>query len=174
VTLLQAEKAGEMGDTEFLRLAAEETEFKRVKERLTLKHKNTSQWARRALRRGINVMDEGVPSISCLFMQMGTHPSCILLVECTHLCTMASRAWTNDRSPFLEELCALHCIAELFRWRKSHSTSWCLLCPVLRYGDVNELLCLMLYLHACCMSNSSYDVGTSHEGLFGTPHIQQV
>ena len=51
-----------MGDTEFLRLAAEEAEFKRVKERLTLKHKNTSQWARRALRRGINVMDEGMPS----------------------------------------------------------------------------------------------------------------
>ncbi len=50
-----------MGDTEFLRLAAEEAEFKRVKERLTLKHKNTSQWARRALRRGINVMDEGMP-----------------------------------------------------------------------------------------------------------------
>lgn len=49
-----------MGDTEFLRLAAEEAELKRVKERLTLKHKNTSQWARRALRRGINVMDEGV------------------------------------------------------------------------------------------------------------------
>lgn len=27
-------------------------------ERLTLKHKNTSKWAKRALRRGINVMDE--------------------------------------------------------------------------------------------------------------------
>lgn len=54
-----------MGDAEFLRLAAEEAEFKRVKERLTLKHKNTSQWARRALRRGINVMDEGaLPSSS--------------------------------------------------------------------------------------------------------------
>ena len=54
-----------MGDADFLRLAAEEAEFKRVKERLTLKHKNTSQWARRALRRGINVMDEGaLPSSS--------------------------------------------------------------------------------------------------------------
>ncbi len=60
-----------MGDTEFLRLAAEEAEFKRVKERLTLKHKNTSQWARRALRRGINVMDEGLLCRKC---------SCILLV----------------------------------------------------------------------------------------------
>ena len=56
---LQAQKAGEMGDTEFLRLAAEEAEFKRAKERLTLKHRNTSQWARRALKRGINVTDEG-------------------------------------------------------------------------------------------------------------------
>lgn len=30
-----------------------------LQERLTLKHKNTSKWAKRALRRGINVMDEG-------------------------------------------------------------------------------------------------------------------
>lgn len=29
-----------------------------LQERLTLKHKNTSKWAKRALRRGINVMDE--------------------------------------------------------------------------------------------------------------------
>ena len=92
MTLLQAEKAGEMGDTDFLRLSAEEAEFKRVKERLTLKHKNTSQWARRALRRGINVMDEGVLSISCLFMHIGTHPSCILLIACIHFCTMALKA----------------------------------------------------------------------------------
>ena len=28
-----------------------------TQERLTLKHKNTSKWARRALKRGINVMD---------------------------------------------------------------------------------------------------------------------
>ena len=58
--LPQAKKAGEMGDADFLRLAAEEAEFKRAKERLTLKHRNTSQWARRALKRGINVTDEGV------------------------------------------------------------------------------------------------------------------
>ena len=56
---MQAEKAGEMGNADFLRLAAEEAELKRARERLTLKHRNTSQWARRALRRGINVMDEG-------------------------------------------------------------------------------------------------------------------
>lgn len=76
--LTQAKKAGEMGDADFLRLAAEEAEFKRVKERLTLKHKNTSQWARRALRRGINVMDEGdlpssspaAPSHRCGFLSL--------------------------------------------------------------------------------------------------------
>ena len=41
------------------RAAAEEAEFERAKERLTLKHKNTSKWARRALKRGMDVMDEG-------------------------------------------------------------------------------------------------------------------
>lgn len=29
-----------------------------VQERLTLKHKNTSKWAKRALKRGINVRDD--------------------------------------------------------------------------------------------------------------------
>ena len=61
---VQAKKAGEMGDADFLRLAAEEAELQRAKERLTLKHRNTSQWARRALRRGINVMDEGRDPLS--------------------------------------------------------------------------------------------------------------
>jgi hypothetical protein len=37
------------------REAAEEAEFERAKERLTLKHKNTSKWARRALKRGVQV-----------------------------------------------------------------------------------------------------------------------
>lgn len=55
----QAKKAGEMGDNEQLRLAAEDAEFNRAKERLTLKHRNTSKWARRALKRGVNVTDEG-------------------------------------------------------------------------------------------------------------------
>ena len=64
--LVQAKKAGEMGDADFLRLAAEEAELQRAKERLTLKHRNTSQWARRALRRGINVMDEGRALLSAL------------------------------------------------------------------------------------------------------------
>ena len=60
----QARKAGEMGDADFLRLAAEEAEFARAKERLTLKHRSTSQWARRALKRGINVADEGAHMLS--------------------------------------------------------------------------------------------------------------
>ncbi len=57
----QAKKAGDLGDNEQLRLAAEDAEFTRAKERLTLKHRNTSKWARRALKRGINITDEGAP-----------------------------------------------------------------------------------------------------------------
>ena len=34
---------------------AEEDEFRRARERLTLKHRNTSRWARRALRRGLSL-----------------------------------------------------------------------------------------------------------------------
>ncbi|KAK9812342.1 hypothetical protein WJX73_003829 [Symbiochloris irregularis] len=57
----KAKKAGEAeGDEEgYLRLAAEQAELERAKERLTLRHKNSSRWARRALKRGVNVMDEG-------------------------------------------------------------------------------------------------------------------
>ena len=57
--VLQAEKSGEMGDGDFIRLEAERAEFERAKERLTLKHKNTSRWARRALKRGVNLHDDG-------------------------------------------------------------------------------------------------------------------
>ncbi|GBF90520.1 hypothetical protein Rsub_03516 [Raphidocelis subcapitata] len=41
------------------RAAREEAEFERARERLTLKHRNTSRWARRALKRGVDVMDAG-------------------------------------------------------------------------------------------------------------------
>lgn len=34
---------------------AEEEEFRRAQERLTLKHRNTSRWARRALKRGLSL-----------------------------------------------------------------------------------------------------------------------
>lgn len=64
---MQAEKAGEMGDKDFIRLQAEEAEFERAKERLTLKHKNTSQWARRALKRGVDMHDDGKPSAVCKY-----------------------------------------------------------------------------------------------------------
>lgn len=67
--LLQAELAGESDDKEFIRLEAERAEFERAKERLTLKHKNTSQWARRALKRGVVMKDTGeshFPIYPCL------------------------------------------------------------------------------------------------------------
>ena len=37
------------------RAADAEAEFERAKERLTLRHRNTSKWARRALKRGVEV-----------------------------------------------------------------------------------------------------------------------
>lgn len=56
----QARRAGEEGEEGYMKLAAEEAELNRARERLTLRHKNTSRWARRALKRGINLMDAGV------------------------------------------------------------------------------------------------------------------
>lgn len=38
-----------------LQAQAEEDEFRRAQERLTLKHRNTSRWARRALKRGLSL-----------------------------------------------------------------------------------------------------------------------
>ena len=46
-------------DEDALRKEREQAEFERARERLTLKHKNTSRFVRRALRRGQNAMDEG-------------------------------------------------------------------------------------------------------------------
>lgn len=48
-----------MDDKDFIRLEAEKAEYERARERLTLKHKNTSQWARRALKRGVNLKNDG-------------------------------------------------------------------------------------------------------------------
>ena len=64
---VQAAKAGpgDTADPGFLKLAAEEAELNRARERLTLKHRNSSRWARRALRRGQAVMDEGETLTSC-------------------------------------------------------------------------------------------------------------
>jgi U3 small nucleolar RNA-associated protein 14 len=38
---------------------AEEEEFRRAQERLTLKHRNTSRWARRVLKRGLSLATQG-------------------------------------------------------------------------------------------------------------------
>lgn len=52
-------------------MAVEEAEFQRAKERITLKHKNTSRWARRALKRGINLADEGTKDALYEQMRLG-------------------------------------------------------------------------------------------------------
>ena len=68
----QAAKAGGAGEEEeeaaILRAAAEEAELRRARERLTLKHRNTSQWARRALRRGLDVLDDGALPSSAMIL----------------------------------------------------------------------------------------------------------
>ncbi|KAE8657655.1 Poly(ADP-ribose) polymerase isoform 1 [Hibiscus syriacus] len=46
-------------DPEAAKEQARKQEFKRAEERLTLKHKNKSKWARRILERGLNAQDEG-------------------------------------------------------------------------------------------------------------------
>ncbi len=43
------------GDTEYARELEEKAEMERMKERMSLKHRNTSKWAKRVLRRGANV-----------------------------------------------------------------------------------------------------------------------
>lgn len=68
---LQALKAGETGDEDIIRLAAEDAELARAKERLTLKHRNSSKWARRALKRGMDVMDEGTKAAVAEQLRLG-------------------------------------------------------------------------------------------------------
>ncbi|KAI4341678.1 hypothetical protein MLD38_026372 [Melastoma candidum] len=46
-------------DPEAAKEQAMKQEFKRAEERLTLKHKNSSKWAKRILKRGLNTQDEG-------------------------------------------------------------------------------------------------------------------
>ena len=69
--LVQALKAGETGDEDIIRLAAEDAELARAKERLTLKHRNSSRWARRALKRGMDVMDEGTKAAVAEQLRLG-------------------------------------------------------------------------------------------------------
>jgi U3 small nucleolar RNA-associated protein 14 len=51
---------GGEGGADALRRDREEAEFERAKERLTLKHRNTSRFIRRALKRGTTLVDDGV------------------------------------------------------------------------------------------------------------------
>ena len=57
VILQAAKEAGAEGDEELARAVEEEAEFKRAQERLTQKHRNTSKWAKHALRRGAHLLD---------------------------------------------------------------------------------------------------------------------
>jgi len=68
---IQAVKAGETGDEDIIKLAAEDAELARAKERLTLKHRNSSKWARRALKRGMDVMDEGTKAAVAEQLRLG-------------------------------------------------------------------------------------------------------
>ena len=52
------EKEGVTMDPETMMKEAEHAEFLRARERLTLKHKNTSKWAKHALQRGFHRLDE--------------------------------------------------------------------------------------------------------------------
>ncbi|KAL6752320.1 small-subunit processome [Haematococcus lacustris] len=53
------------------REAQEAQEFERAKERLTLKHRNTSRWARRALKRGATILDPGTKAAVAEQLQLG-------------------------------------------------------------------------------------------------------
>ena len=68
---MQAVKAGETGDEDIIKLAAEDAELARAKERLTLKHRNSSKWARRALKRGMDVTDEGTKAAVAEQLRLG-------------------------------------------------------------------------------------------------------
>ncbi|OEL35067.1 hypothetical protein BAE44_0003911 [Dichanthelium oligosanthes] len=56
---LKAASADFEADPEAAKDYAMKQEFKRAEERMTLKHKNTSKWAKRILKRGLSVQDEG-------------------------------------------------------------------------------------------------------------------
>ncbi|MBA0563088.1 hypothetical protein Golob_008091 [Gossypium lobatum] len=56
---LKVESAEMLMDPEAAKEQARKQEFKRAEERMILKHKNKSKWARRILERGLNAQDEG-------------------------------------------------------------------------------------------------------------------
>lgn len=80
-------EGGEEEDEEAQRRAAEEAEFQRAKERLTLKHRNTSRWARRALKRGVRAMDDGTKEALAEQLRLGQELRqrvCVLVWACMH------------------------------------------------------------------------------------------
>ncbi|KAF9606486.1 hypothetical protein IFM89_025761 [Coptis chinensis] len=56
---MKAASAGMQTDPEAAKEQAMKQEFKRAEERMRLKHKNTSKWAKRILKRGLEAQDEG-------------------------------------------------------------------------------------------------------------------
>ncbi|KAH7291111.1 hypothetical protein KP509_29G001000 [Ceratopteris richardii] len=64
-------KGEDLIDPETLKEAAIKAEFKRAQERMTLKHKNTSKWAKRIIKRGIKAKEDG--SREALADQLRTH-----------------------------------------------------------------------------------------------------
>ncbi|GLC47246.1 hypothetical protein PLESTF_000895000 [Pleodorina starrii] len=67
---LGAEGGGE-GDVDAERAAAIEAEYQRAKERLTQRHRNSSRWARRALKRGQLQVDAGTKAALAEQLQLG-------------------------------------------------------------------------------------------------------
>lgn len=58
-------------DEDALRQELEDAEFERAKERLTLKHKNTSRFIRRAIKRGATQVDEGTKEAVAEQLRLG-------------------------------------------------------------------------------------------------------
>eukprot|EP01018_Ginkgo_biloba_P014744 Gb_36334 [translate_table: standard] len=64
---------GEMpGDPEAAKEYAMKQEFKRAEERMTLKHKNTSKWAKRVLKRRLQTQDEGTQAAVAEQLRLNT------------------------------------------------------------------------------------------------------
>ncbi|XP_062215639.1 uncharacterized protein C57A7.06 [Phragmites australis] len=69
---LKAASADLDADPEAVKDYARKQEFKRAEERMTLKHKNTSKWAKRILKRGLSVQDEGTRAAITAQLQQNT------------------------------------------------------------------------------------------------------
>ncbi|GLI69141.1 hypothetical protein VaNZ11_013698 [Volvox africanus] len=70
-TKLAAAAAEGDGNVDAERAAAIEAEFQRAKERLTLRHRNSTRWARRALKRGQVQLDAGTKAALAEQLQLG-------------------------------------------------------------------------------------------------------